>query len=53
MKKRGRALVSKWKQTPKKKAKMNEIELGDSKGEKVAPIKWWHYEIETLILISS
>ena len=30
---------------------MDEVDLGDSEGEKVAPIKWRDYEIETLIVI--
>ena len=35
----------------KKKAKVDEIDLGDSEGEEEAPIKWRDYEIETLIAI--
>ena len=35
----------------RKKTKVDEVELGDSEGEKEAPIKWPDYGIETLIAI--
>jgi hypothetical protein len=50
-KKRGRPVGAKSKAAPKKKAKVVEVDLGDSEGEEEAPIKWRDYEIETLIAI--
>lgn len=33
--------------------KIDEIELGTSEGEEKDPIKWWNYDIKTLIAIHS
>lgn len=46
-------LVLNSKRAPTKKAKIDEIELGDLEGEDEAFIKWWDHEIETLIAIHS
>ena len=50
-KKRGRAMATKSKGAPQKKARVDEVELGDLEGEEDVPIKWRDYEIETLIAI--
>ena len=45
--KTNRAVALKSKGAPKK-TKVDEVKLGDSKGEEDTPIKWRYYEIETL-----
>ena len=49
-KKRGRAMATNQKEH-KKKARVDEVELGDSEAEEETHIKWRDYEIETLIVI--
>jgi hypothetical protein len=39
-KKRGRVVATKSKGAAKKRARVDEVELGDSEGEEEAPIKW-------------
>lgn len=46
-----KASISKSKWTPKKKAKNDAIELGNSKSEEEVLIKWQDHKIETLVAI--